>query len=91
MILERKELKKSTKVAVGAPGRPFKVAKGAFSAPVTLFSSLPQSVHSPFRDGEGRQGENVPLATLNGRPGALTATFVDFFGSIRSRIIQLER
>ena len=32
MILERIESKKSTKVAVGAPGRPFKVAKGAFSA-----------------------------------------------------------
>ena len=32
MILERIEPKKSTKVVVGAPGRPFKVAKGAFSA-----------------------------------------------------------
>ena len=32
MILERFEPKKSRKVPVGAPGRPFKVAKGTFSA-----------------------------------------------------------
>ena len=31
MILERFELKKSTKVALCAPGRPFKVTKGVFS------------------------------------------------------------
>ena len=33
MILERLEPKKSTEVAVGAPGRPCKVAKGGFLAP----------------------------------------------------------
>ena len=33
MILERLEPKNSKKVAVCAPGRPFEVAKGAFSAP----------------------------------------------------------
>ena len=42
MILERLEPKKSKKVAVGVPGRPFEVAKGVLSAPRFGFSQLPE-------------------------------------------------
>ena len=101
MILERFEPKKSTKVALCAPGRPFKVAPGAFFgsfatdtsdsvpfASVTLLTvcHLSGKVKTP-RHPAG----NAPGATLIGRPGAHNATLVDFLGSNRSRIIQFER
>ena len=100
MILERLEPKKSTKVAVGAPGRLFKVAKGSFSArrlDGSISPSILQGKVIPFylaRRGSHKSpaagAENRPLATLNGRPEAPNATFVDFLDSNRSRIIQFE-
>ena len=101
MILERFEPKKSTKVALWAPGRPIKVAPGAFPAGGRGVFTLPLKWHtvSSVTLAKGtlslvsvaKEPKNAPGATLNGRPGAHNATLVDFLGSNRSRIIQFER
>ena len=53
MILERLEPKKSKKVAVGVPGRPFEVAKGV------LFGFMIRLLISQYRPGE----KNVTLVS----------------------------